>query len=363
MNRRSLRKQLPMALGALALMLVPFASGVLAAKDLQQKAASLFEPIPSQAPTLKNNPARPEKLKLGKMLYFEPRLSASQLISCQTCHNVGLAGTDLQETSVGHGWQQGPRNAPTVFNAVFNVAQFWDGRAEDLAEQAKGPVQASIEMNNSPKRVIDTLSSIPEYVELFKAAFPNQKDPVSFENVAKAIEVYEATLITPNAPFDQYIKGDSDALTQAEKEGLNVFINKGCSSCHYGVNLGGKGYYPFGVMEKPQEDVRPQKDLGRFEVTNTSSDKYVFKSPLLRNVAITQPYFHSGKVWSLLDAVKIMGSTQLGYTLTDSEAKKVTTFLDTLTGEQPKITHPVLPPSTEQTPKPVLKTKNGQGKQ
>jgi cytochrome c peroxidase len=343
-------------------MLVPFASGVLAEKDLQQKAASLFEPIPSQAPTLKNNPATPEKLKLGKMLYFEPRLSASQLISCQTCHNVGLAGTDLQETSVGHGWQQGPRNAPTVFNAVFNVAQFWDGRAEDLAEQAKGPVQASIEMNNTPQRVIDTLSSIPEYVELFNEAFPNQKNPVSFENVAKAIEVYEATLITPNAPFDQYIKGDTDALTKTEKEGLDIFINKGCSSCHYGVNLGGKGYYPFGVMEKPQEDVRPEKDLGRFEVTNTSSDKYVFKSPLLRNVAITQPYFHSGKVWSLLDAVTIMGSTQLGYTLNDSEAKKVTTFLDTLTGEQPEITHPVLPPSTEQTPKPVLKTKSGNAK-
>jgi cytochrome c peroxidase len=348
-------------IGFLSFIMVLFCmQGAFAGQGLQEKAASLFEPIPKEAPTLQNNPATPEKLQLGKMLYFEPRLSASQLISCQTCHNVGLAGTDLQETSVGHGWQKGPRNAPTVFNAVFNVAQFWDGRAEDLAEQAKGPVQASIEMNNKPKRVVETLSSMPQYVERFKAAFPDEKEPVTFENVAKAIEVFEATLITPGAPMDEYIKGDADALSQIEKDGLAVYINKGCSSCHYGVNFGGKGYYPFGVMEKPQEEVRPESDLGRYEVTNTAGDKYVFKSPSLRNVALTQPYFHSGKVWSLLDAVKIMGSTQLGYTLSDEEARKVTAFLHALTGKQPKVTHPVLPPSTEETPKPILETDSGE---
>jgi cytochrome c peroxidase len=126
------------------------------------------------------------------------------------------------------------------------------------------------------------------------------------------------------------------------------------------VNFGGKGYYPFGVMEKPQEEVRPESDLGRYEVTNTAGDKYVFKSPSLRNVALTQPYFHSGKVWSLLDAVKIMGSTQLGYTLSDEEARKVTAFLHALTGKQPKVTHPILPPSTEETPKPILETDSGE---
>ena len=357
MRERASNTFLPLVLAFLSfMMMISLTEGAFAEQALQDKAASLFEPIPSQAPQLKSNPATPAKLKLGKMLYFEPRLSASQLISCQTCHNVGLAGTDLQETSVGHGWQKGPRNAPTVFNAVFNVAQFWDGRADDLAEQAKGPVQASIEMNNKPKRVVETLSSMPQYVEQFKAAFPDEKQPVTFENVAKAIEVFEATLITPGAPFDEYIRGDTDALNQTEKEGLEIYINKGCSSCHFGVNLGGKGYYPFGVIEKPQEAIRPESDLGRYQVTNTAGDKYVFKSPSLRNVAITQPYFHSGKVWNLLDAVKIMGSTQLGYTLTDQEAQKVTAFLQTLTGKQPEVTHPVLPPSTEETPKPILET-------
>jgi cytochrome c peroxidase len=324
--------------------------------ELQARAVSLFEPIPQQAPALQDNPANPDKLKLGKMLYFDPRLSASQLISCQTCHNVGLAGADLQETSIGHGWQRGPRNAPTVYNAVFNVAQFWDGRAEDLAEQAEGPVQASVEMNNKPGRVMKTLASMPEYVELFQAAFPGQETPLTFENVTKAIEVFEATLITPDAPFDRYLQGDSEALSKAERQGLEVFTDKGCSSCHYGVNLGGKGYYPFGVIEKPEEEVRPESDLGRFEVTNTAGDKYVFKAPALRNVAITQPYFHSGKVWSLLDSVKIMGSTQLGYTLSEQEAERITAFLETLTGDQPEIVHPVLPPSTRDTPQPIVET-------
>jgi cytochrome c peroxidase len=208
-------------------------------------------------------------------------------------------------------------------------------------------------MNNTPERVVETLSSMPEYVELFKAAFPDQEDPVSFAHVTRAIEVYEATLITPDAPLDRYIKGEEQTLSEEQKEGLKAFTNKGCSSCHFGVNLGGKGYYPFGVVEKPADEVRPESDLGRYEVTNTAGDKYVFKAPALRNVAITQPYFHSGKVWNLLDAVSIMGSTQLGYTLNEREAEKITAFMHALTGEQPKVVHPVLPPSTPETPKPV----------
>jgi cytochrome c peroxidase len=303
---------------------------------------------------LENNPTNPARVELGKMLFFDPRLSVSHLISCNTCHNVGLGGVDLQETSVGHGWQKGPRNAPTVLNSVFNIAQFWDGRAKDLAEQAKGPVQASVEMSNSPQQVIATLKSMPEYVALFAKAFSGEKDPVTFDNMAKAIEVFEATLITPNAPFDRFLKGDEQSLKAEEKEGLQLFVNKGCVSCHNGVNIGGTSYFPFGVREVPTAEVRPPGDVGRFQVTNTAADRYVFKSPSLRNIALTPPYFHSGKVWELADAVTIMGTAQLGIALGPAEAEKITSFLRTLTGDQPQVVYPVLPPNSRTTPRPML---------
>lgn len=325
-----------------------------AQEGLGKTARTLFLPVPDSAPVLENNPANPARVELGKMLFFDPRLSASHLISCNTCHNVGLGGVDLQETSVGHGWQKGPRNAPTVLNSVFNIAQFWDGRAKDLAEQAKGPVQASVEMSNSPEQVIATLKSMPEYMALFAKAFPGEKDPVTFDNMAKAIEVFEATLITPNAPFDRFLKGEEQSLKAAEKEGLQLFMNKGCAGCHNGVNIGGTSYFPFGVREVPTSEVRPPGDVGRFQVTNTASDRYVFKSPSLRNIALTPPYFHSGKVWELTDAVTIMGTAQLGITLSPAEAEKITSFLRTLTGVQPQVVHPVLPPNSGTTPRPVL---------
>jgi len=340
--------------GLAATFLAATPAAAAAAKDTPRLARQSFQPIPEKPPALKNNPATPAKLELGRMLYFDPRLSASQLISCHTCHNVGLAGADLQETSIGHGWQKGPRNAPTTFNAVFNTAQFWDGRAEDLAAQAKGPVQASVEMANEPARVIETLKSIPAYVKAFQSSFPGEKDPITFDNVAKAIEVFEATLLTPDSKFDRFLRGDGKALSADELRGLEVFMDKGCVSCHDGVNVGGDGYFPFGVVEQPAEAVRPPGDLGRYKVTNTEGDKYVFRSPSLRNVAITGPYFHSGVVWKLGEAVKVMGSAQLGAELDDAEVAAVTTFLATLTGRQPVVTHPVLPPGTESTPKPRI---------
>jgi len=321
--------------------------------DVMGRAKGIFKPIPAKAKTLKGNPATPAKVELGKMLYFDPRLSSSHLISCNTCHNVGLGGTDILETSIGHGWQKGPRNSPTVLNAVYNIAQFWDGRAEDLAAQAKGPVQASVEMNNKPENLVATLKSIPGYQPLFKKAFPGEADPVTFDNVAKAIEVFEATLVTPDAPFDRYLKGNRKALTAAEEQGLALFLDKGCVACHSGINVGGTGYFPFGVKEDPGAEIRPVDDTGRYKVTNTSADKYVFRSPSLRNAAITMPYFHSGKVWNLKDAVKIMGSAQLGISLTDSDASKITAFLRSLTGKQPVVTYPILPPNSDTTPRPV----------
>lgn len=326
----------------------------MASEDIQARAKALFKPVPEKPPVLKGNPATTAKVELGAKLYFDPRLSKSQLLSCNTCHNAGLGGADLQETSTGHGWQKGPRNAPTVLNSVYNTAQFWDGRAKDLAAQAKGPVQASVEMNNTPELVEKTLNSMPEYVKLFKASFPGEKNPVTFDNMAKAIEVFEATLITPDAPFDRYLKGNRKALNAKQVKGLKLFIDKGCVACHGGINLGGNGYYPFGVVAKPAENILPKGDKGRFAVTNTSKDEYVFRSPSLRNVAITGPYFHTGVVWSLKEAVAIMGSAQFGIQLNDDETGSLVAFLDSLTGKQPKIVYPLLPPSTDATPRPAL---------
>nr|WP_320051303.1 cytochrome-c peroxidase [uncultured Desulfuromonas sp.] len=349
-----MKRGITLSLLSVVLMMAFVSTSLASDAELRGLAQGMFKPIPKSAPQLKENPASADKVRLGHMLYFEPRLSASQLISCQTCHNVGLAGADLQETSTGHGWQKGPRNAPTTYNAVFNTAQFWDGRAEDLAAQAKGPVQASVEMNNTPAAVIKILKSIPDYVALFKKAFPGESDPVTFDNMANAIEVFEATLLTPNDALDRFMAGDDKALSVSQKKGLELFVNSGCVGCHDGVNIGGSDYFPFGVVEQPGAEILPPDDKGRFKVTNTASDEYVFRSPALRNIALTAPYFHSGKVWSLDQAVAIMGSSQLGMEINDQEVALIVAFLNGLTGDQPEVVHPVLPPSTKATPKPVL---------
>ncbi|WP_316858971.1 cytochrome-c peroxidase [uncultured Cohaesibacter sp.] len=322
------------------------------ANDLLEEAKDYFAPIPSVVPAVKNNAVTSDKINLGKMLFFDPRLSSSALISCNTCHNLGMGGDDNLETSIGHGWQKGPRNAPTVLNAVFNVAQFWDGRAEDLKAQAKGPVQAGVEMASTPARVEETLNSMPAYVEAFGKAFPGEDKPVTFDNMAKAIEAFEATLITPYSRFDQFLEGNTSVLNEEEQAGLQLFMDTGCASCHSGVNLGGEDYYPFGVVEKPGADILPASDKGRFAVTQTADEEYVFRAGPLRNIELTAPYFHSGKVWDLEQAVAIMSSSQLGEELTDDQIKKITAFLKTLTGEQPKVEYPILPVETAETPKP-----------
>ncbi len=327
-----------------------------AADELLDRARTVFRPLPLQAATAADNPSTPEKIALGRVLYFEPRLSASGLISCQTCHNVGLGGVDGQATSVGHAWQRGPRNAPTVFNAALNAVQFWDGRAPDLGEQAKGPMQASVEMASEPARVVGVLESMPAYVEMFRAAFPGVANAVTFDNVAHAIEAFEATLLTPNSPFDRYLRGDAAALTAEHADGLRLFMDRGCSACHGGVNVGGTSYFRFGVAKVPSATVRPPDDKGRAAVTRASADDYVFRVPTLRNVAVTRPYFHSGAVWTLDESVRIMSEVQLGVPLTDRDATHITAFLGTLTGDAPRVEHPILPVSTAATPKPVLGT-------
>lgn len=323
-----------------------------AADDLLKHAQSLFKPIPLETPVLKDNPATPAKTELGAALFFDPRLSESHTISCNSCHAVGMGGVDQMETSIGHRWQKGGRNAPTVLNAVFNIAQFWDGRAKDLEAQAGGPMVNPIEMAATHPHVIEMLTKIPGYKAKFDAAFPGDRDAVSIGNVTKAIAAFEAGLTTPNAPFDKYLKGDASALTADQKAGLDMFINKGCAGCHNGVNMGGGMYAPFGVSEKPNAELLPPGDKGRFEVTKATADEYSFRVPPLRNIELTPPYFHTGKVWDLKQAVAVMGSSQLGAKLSDDEVGKITAFLKSLTGDQPKVVYPVMPPSTGETPRP-----------
>ena len=319
---------------------------------LMKPAQGLFKPIPTTAPALPGNAATPAKQELGKMLYFDTRLSESHALSCNSCHMIGMGGVDLQETSLGHRWQHGGRNAPTVYNAVFEVAQFWDGRAKDLEAQAGGPLVNPVEMDTTPEHVIEQLKGIPGYTAAFAKAFPGVADPLTFDNVRKAIAVFEATLITPNAAFDRYLKGSEEALDANQKAGLELFIGKGCVACHNGINVGGSMYAAFGVIERPGAEILPPDDKGRFAVTKTASDAYVFRAASLRNVALTPPYFHSGKVWDLRQAVAIMGNSQLGADLNDGEVDRITDFLGSLTGDQPQVMLPILPPSVATTPRP-----------
>jgi cytochrome c peroxidase len=318
---------------------------------LRDRANAIFKPIPEQVAEVGGQKVVASQVELGHKLWFDPRLSRSHLISCNTCHNLAIGGGDNVPVSIGHGWQKGPRNNPTVLNAVFNAAQFWDGRAADLQEQAMGPLQAPVEMNNTPERIEATLKSMPEYVEEFAKAFGGT-NPVTIDNAARALAAFETTLITPNAPFDRFLNGDDQALTKLQKEGLELFMNSGCTACHNGVNLGGQAYFPFGVVKRPGADILPLEDKGRFSVTNTASDEYVFRASPLRNVALTPPYFHSGEVWDLEQAVAIMGDSQLGRELNSQEVSAITAFLHGLTGDQPQVMVPTLPPSTAQTPKP-----------
>lgn len=340
---------------ALTTALVIGLSGIASAgaDELRDQAKALFEPIPTSPPVLEGNPTTPEKLELGASLFFDPRLSESHNISCNSCHLVNMGGVDGRSTSIGHNWQRGGRNAPTVLNAVFNTAQFWDGRAADLQEQAGGPIVNPVEMGITKEHAIEQLKGIPGYVEMFKRAFPGEADPIVYPNIERAIAVFETTLITPNAPFDRWLRGDDAALDATQKAGLQVFMEKGCAACHNGINIGGGMYAPFGVVQRPGWEFLPPDDRGRFDVTKTVDDSYVFKVPSLRNIDLTAPYFHSGHAWDLRQAVAVMGVAQLGEALSDSEIDEVTAFLRALTGEQPRVTLPVLPPSVADTPRPA----------
>jgi len=309
-----------------------------------------FQPgLPEKYPN-PDNPITEEKVDLGRMLYYDTRFSLSQKISCNSCHLLDKYGTDNDVSSVGHNGQRGGRGAPTVYNAAGHLAQFWDGRSPDVEDQAKGPVLNPIEMAMpSEAYVLEVINSIPGYVKAFKKAFPDDANPVNYDNWGKAIGAFERKLVTP-APFDKFLKGDKDALTDAQKKGFLTFMQTGCQACHNGPLLGGRLYQKLGLT-KPWPGL---EDLGRFAVTKNPADKHVFKVPSLRNIAKTGPYFHDGSAKTLDDAVKMMATHQLGRDLSDEQAASIVEFLKSLTGELPMdyIKKPKLPKSGPNTPGP-----------
>jgi cytochrome c peroxidase len=315
--------------------------------------AAEWQALPTKAPEPASNPSTPAKVELGKMLYHDPRLSSSGTVACASCHNVMAGGEDNRGGSVGVKAQVGGRSAPTVWNSAFNSVQFWDGRAASLEAQAKGPVTNPIEMGmKSWDDVVVRLKAIPGYPSAFAAAFGGGADSVTADNAAKAIAAYERTLITPNSAYDKFANGDKSALTDQQQRGLNTFAEVGCSGCHSGPAFNGPtlpegtGFYQkFPMFENGvfEAQYNFSADLGRAQETKNSADEHLFKVPTLRNIALTAPYFHNGKVKTLNDAVRVMAKLQLNKDLSDGQVDDIVAFLNALTGEFPQQSMPRLP--------------------
>jgi len=306
-----------------------------------------LKPIPANKKALEkltSNPANPttaSKVELGKMLYFEPRLSKSGLISCNTCHNLATGGTDGMASAIGHKWTSNPHHlsSPTVYNAVFYSQQFWDGRSPHLEDQAQGPIQAGPEMAAPKDHVTAVVNSMPEYVKAFQKAY-GKDVKITFEKIADTIAVFERTLVTPSR-YDAFLNGNSKALTKAEQKGLKTFIDKGCTTCHNGIALGGT-MQAFGVA-------------GQYKFANVGDFKGdangLVRVPTLRNITQTAPYFHNGQIATLAEAIHEMGRIQLGVDLSSDEVASIETFLKSLDGQKPSIVYPMLPASNPSTPK------------
>ena len=324
-------------------------SSAVSAQTLQEKAFEAgLKPIPTDKEKLlkliglEKDEKTKQKVLLGQKLFFDPRLSKSGLISCNTCHNIGLGGVDGVEVAIGDQWKKNPHdlNSPTVYNAVFNKRQFWDGRSPNLEDQAAGPIQATPEMAATPEHVENIVNTIPAYLEAFRAIKDDNQYKPGIKDVADAIAKYERILVTPSR-YDLFLNGNEDMLDKKEKEGLKIFIDKGCVSCHSGINLGGD-MSPFPV-------VNPYK----YASGDFKGDKNgMVKVPTLRNIAQTKPYFHNGKIWTLREAINVMADTQLGITLTKEENSKIESFLRTLDG-QFKTSYPILPERGENSNKPI----------
>jgi cytochrome c peroxidase len=341
---------------AIAGSLVVFATSTTIAADdaaLLGRARDVFQALPKDmsAPGL---PMAKERVQLGRLLFFDPRMTIDGNVSCATCHQPGLYGTDALAKSIGVKQRQHPRNAPSVLNAALNFVNHWRGDRKSVEDQAEQALTAPISSGLSDERaVVDRLQRIPSYARLFKAAFPDDRGPVSTKNTALAIGAYERTLVTPS-PFDDYLGGNTNALPAAARAGLGKLIDLGCAACHRGIGVGGDMYRKFGLVEDYWTVTGSQSiDKGRADVTKDPADLYVFRVPSLRNVAMTPPYFHDGSVATLPDAVKIMGRLQLGLSLSDADTNDIVAFLESLTGELPAefAAAPGLPPAAVAAPK------------
>lgn len=308
----------------------------------------MFKALPTEAPSA-DNELTEAKINLGRMLYYENRLSKGEKLSCNSCHMLDKYGQDNLPFSPGHEGKVGGRSSPSTYNAAIHIAQFWDGRAPSVEEQAKGPVLNPGEMGMpSADFVVEVLKSIPGYVEAFKAAFPGEADPITYNNFGKAVGAFERKLVTPSR-WDDYLKGNKEALTAEESKGFETFAKAGCVTCHNGPAVGGMLYQKLGLVKAWPE----LKDQGRFEATKVETDKFYFKVPSLRNISETGPYLHDGSVKTLEEMVSKMGEYQLGKNLTPEETTSIVTFLKSLKGEIPAeyIAKPKLPESGPNTPK------------
>ncbi len=319
-----------------------------AEKDLLTEAKKVFGPPLPKVMSSETNPVTPAKVKLGKMLYYETRVSVDGTVSCARCHPFGLYAADGLKKSIGNHGKVNPRNAPTVLNAAGQIAAHWIGNRKDVEDQATqalvGPPSFGMASYQAAE---NALKAIKGYPPLFQKAFPGDKNPVTAENFGKAVGAFERTLVTPS-PFDSFLKGNGKALTKNQVQGLKTFMEAGCVACHSGTYMGGRIYRKFGIFEPYWKYTKSEKiDDGRFEVTKKEADKYVFKVPVLRNVERTAPYFHDGSVSRLEDAVRIMGKIQLGKDLTKEQKERIVDFLASLTGMIPAdaLKIPILPPS------------------
>lgn len=323
------------------------ASSVMGASLADEAKTAGLKPIPSNVKALEKltsnpkNPTTSAKVELGKQLYFDPRLSKSGLISCNSCHNLAIGGSDGMSAAIGHKWTANPHHlsSPTVYNAVFYSQQFWDGRSPHLEDQAQGPIQAGPEMAAPKDFVIGVVSSIPAYVESFKKAYGKTVE-ITFEKIADTIAVFERTLVTPSR-YDDFLNGKKNALTKEEQKGLKTFIDKGCATCHNDIALGGT-MNAFNVTAQYKH-----MNVGDFK----GDANGMVRVPTLRNITETAPYFHNGQIATLSEAIKEMGRIQLGVDINDNETAEIETFLKALEGKKPTVIYPMLPASTPKTPK------------